>query len=111
MISITVRGAASKAAPPALGQAPAPNDFPIAARPVRSDSRENDEWHSPPTRHGVAGHGGSLAPLPGTDCRPPKPETKCVNHFSENMVSQLTRSHNTVTWNTDTQGSGYGFYP
>jgi hypothetical protein len=41
----------------------------------------------------VAGHCGSLAPLPGTDRCPSKPKTKCVNHFSQNMVSQLTRSH------------------
>ena len=72
---------------------PAPNHFPIAGLPVRSDSRENDEWSSPQTRHGVAGHCGSLAPLPRTDYCSPKPETKCVNHFSENMVSQLARSH------------------
>jgi RHS repeat-associated protein len=76
-----------------LHQTPAPDHFPVAAPPVRSDSRENDEWPSPQTRHGVAGHCGSLAPLPGTDCCPSKPETKCVNHFSENMVSQLTWSH------------------
>jgi hypothetical protein len=34
------------------------------------------------THKGVAGHCGSLAPLPGSDYHPPKPETKCVNHFS-----------------------------
>jgi hypothetical protein len=36
-------------------------------------------------------HRGILAPLPGPDRRPPKP--KCVNHFIQKMVSQLTWSH------------------
>jgi len=72
------------------------NHFPVAARPVRSHDRENDEWPSPQTRHGVAGHCGSLAPLPGTDYHPSKPETKCVNHFTQMLVSQLTRSHRWV---------------
>ena len=43
------------------------------------------------SRHPVASHCGILAPLPGLDCRPPKP--KCVNHFTKNLVSQLTCTH------------------
>jgi len=41
----------------------------------------------------VAGHRGILAPLPGTDYCPSKPESKCVNRFCQMLVSQLTRSH------------------
>jgi len=51
----------------------------------------------PPTEHQLdrpsiinmwmAGHCRSLAPLPGFDYRPSKPKTKCVNHFTENLVS------------------------
>jgi hypothetical protein len=67
--------------------------FPVAVPPVRSDDRENDERHSPQTRHVVADHGGKLAPLPEADGRPAKPKTKCVNHFAKMLVSQLTGSH------------------
>ena len=54
--------------------------------------RRNAFGLSPPPRHPVAGHGGILAPLPGLDRRPPKP--KCVYHFTKNLVSQLTWTHN-----------------
>src|ERR1017187_6663072 len=84
---------AERTAPPALDQTPAPHHFPVAALPVRSDDWKNDEWLSPRTRHVVAGHCGILAPLPGIDRRPSKQETKCVNHFSINMVSQLNWTH------------------
>ena len=77
---------------PADDPTPAPNHFPVAAPTVRSDARKNGEWTSPPSRHPVARHGGILAPLPGTDRHPPKP--KCVNHFFQNLVSQLNWPHN-----------------
>ena len=41
----------------------------------------------------MARRGGILAPLPGLDRHPPKP--KCVNHFSENLDSQLNSAHKT----------------
>ena len=61
--TITYHGAASTAAPlapsspPPLDPPPAPNHFPVAAPPVRSDAWKNDERRSPPTHHPVAGHG------------------------------------------------------
>jgi len=87
-----------------LDPTPAPYHFPVAAPTVRSDARKADERRSPPTRHCVAGHGGSLAPLPGPDLCPSKPETKCVNHFIPKMVSQLTWTH------SDTLGGLVGLW-
>jgi hypothetical protein len=86
-----------KRATTALVPTPVPCHFPVAAPAVRGDSRENDERLSPQTRHGVAGHRGSLASLPGTDCRPSKPGTKCVNHYYEMLVSQLSWAHK-IQW-------------
>ena len=59
----------------ALNLAPTPIHFPVAAPPVWADSRKHGEGRSPLSRHPVAGHRGSLAPLPGPDHRPAKPET------------------------------------
>ena len=78
---------------PALDPAPAPDHFSVAARSFWADDRKNDERLSSQTRHVVAGHCGILAPLPGIDCRPPKPKTKCVNHSSKMLVSQLSWTH------------------
>jgi len=39
------------------------------------------------TRHVMAGHGGILAPLPGTDFRSAKPKPKSVSQFSGKLVS------------------------
>ena len=72
---------------PAFAQTPAPNHFSVAAPAVRSDDRKHDESPSPQTRHCVAGHGGSLAPLPGIDWCPSKPEIECANPFPLKSVS------------------------
>jgi hypothetical protein len=77
----------------ALDQTPAPNHISVAARPVRSDDREDDEWLSSPTRRVVADRRGIMALLPDTDRLPSKPETNCLNRFTKMLVSQLTWTH------------------
>ena len=67
---------------------PAPGHISVAAPAVRSDDRKNGEGTSAQPR--LWRVIGILAPLPGLDRHPPK--LKWVNHFSENLVSQLKRT-------------------
>jgi len=61
--------------------------IPVAAPEIWADDRNHGEWQSPVTRLRGASDGGILAPLPGPDCWPSRPNPKSVTHFSGNLVS------------------------